>query len=296
MRYLTNILQLTLLVILLAVVGCKSEKPTYSGRDFIMFATPSQTFGVVENNDEWFEVMISAARTVDYDRYIGVEVIASETSAIEGLHFDIESNTLCIKAGELTTAVRIRGIAENIYINQTVDITLGLVLDKEYVWDEYDTTTRVTLQRCCEFDANAFTGYAVLTSTWCMQYMNVESRLVKTHLENSDDNIIVIKDMFYENYDIRLELDSNDLLNPIATLCGEQVVGSTGEAFGTIYGNGDLMMAQTVGYPSYYSTCERFAVIYATVYVEEVGTVGNYVNILEWVSDDEAERILREGF
>jgi hypothetical protein len=51
-----------------------------------------------------------------------------------------------------------------------------------------------------------------------------------------------------------------------------------------------------VGYPSYYSTCERFAVIYATIYVEEVGTVGNYVNILEWVSDDEAERILREGF
>jgi hypothetical protein len=32
------------------------------------------------------------------------------------------------------------------------------------------------------------------------------------------------------------------------------------------------------------------------MYVEEVGTVGSYVNILEWISDDEAERIMREGF
>ena len=32
------------------------------------------------------------------------------------------------------------------------------------------------------------------------------------------------------------------------------------------------------------------------MYVEEVGVVGNFVNILEWISDDEAERIMREGF
>lgn len=291
-----EILRIMLAIILLTFVGCKSEKPTYNGRDFIMFASESQAFGVVDSSDEWFEVMVSAARPADIDRYIGVEVIATESNAIEGLHFELESNTLCIKAGELTTAVRIRGIAENIYINQQLDITLGLVLDKQYIWDEYDTTTRVTLQRCCKFDINTFTGYAVLTSTWCMQYMNVESRLVKTHVASDDSNIIVIEDMYYEDYDVRIELHSNDLLNPIATLCGEQVVGSTGEAFGTIYGNGELMMAETIGYTSYYSTCERFAVLYATIYVEEVGTVGTYVNILEWVSDDEAERIMREGF
>jgi hypothetical protein len=32
------------------------------------------------------------------------------------------------------------------------------------------------------------------------------------------------------------------------------------------------------------------------MYVEEVGVVGNFVNILEWISDEEAERIMREGF
>ncbi|MBO7235120.1 MAG: DUF4984 domain-containing protein, partial [Alistipes sp.] len=70
----------------------------------------------------------------------------------------------------------------------------------------------------------------------------------------------------------------------------------TGEAFGTIYGNGKLMMMEPTGYSSYYGTCERFMVLYTMMYVDGVGTVGTYVNIFEWISDEEAERIKREGF
>ena len=103
--------------------------------------------------------------------------------------------------------------------------------------------------------------------------------------------------MFYEGYDIRVKLHSDDRLNPIAELCGAQVLGSTGEAFGTIYGNGKLMMsAAPEEYLSYYSTCENFLLLYTEMYVEEVGTVGYFGHILEWISDDEAERIMREGF
>jgi hypothetical protein len=39
-----------------------------------------------------------------------------------------------------------------------------------------------------------------------------------------------------------------------------------------------------------------FLMQYVTLFVEEVGTVGTYLNIFEWISDDEAERIMREGF
>jgi hypothetical protein len=56
------------------------------------------------------------------------------------------------------------------------------------------------------------------------------------------------------------------------------------------------MMMQPTGYTSYFSSCEKFMVQYATIYVEEVGTVGTYVHIFEWISNDEAERIMREGF
>jgi hypothetical protein len=129
-----------------------------------------------------------------------------------------------------------------------------------------------------------------------MQYMNVESCLVHTHADPNQEGVIVIEDMFYEGYDIRIKLENEDRLTPIATLCGPQVLGSTGEAFGTIYGNGKLMVDATTGSLSYYSTCENFVLLYTTMYVEEVGTVGNYVNIFEWISDEEAERIMREGF
>lgn len=285
------------LVALLAAIltlGCQSENNTYEGPNYILFSEQSYTFGVIDN-EEWLEVPISATRTANHDRYIGVEVVASKSSAIEDLHYTLESTTLCIPEGKLTTSLRIRGIVDNISVGSNPTITLRLVLNEEDVWEEYGTECCVELQRCCKFDINNFEGYAVLTSTWCMQYMNTESRLVHTHSESEND-VVVIEDMFYEDYDIRIKLEKEDRLNPLAGLDGEQVVGSTGEAFGTIYGDGKLLITEPMGTTSYYSMCEGFVLLYTTMYVDGVGTVGTYVNILEWISDDEAERIMREGF
>ena len=285
----------SIVALLLLCLGCSPEYTTYKGNTYIMFANQSHTLPIMDS-EEWFEIPISATKSSDRDRTIGVEVVASQSSAIEDREFVIESNTLTIAAGELTTAVRIRGISEAIPVNSNLTIKLRLVLDEECVWEEYGTETTVTLQRCCPMDINAFTGYAVLTSTWCMQYMNTDSRLVRTSLDPEGENRIVIEDMYYEGYDIALTLSNDDPLNPVATMGEAQVAGLTGEAFGTIYGNGKLMMTEPTGYTSYYSSCEGFAVLYALLYVDSVGTVGTYVNIIEWISDEEAERIMREGF
>ena len=276
------------------LAGCQAEKTTYEGPDYILFSADSHTLGILDS-EEWFEIPISATRTANEERTIGVEVVASETSAIEGLHYILESNTLTIPKGELTTAVRIKGLAENIDINSMLSIKLRLVIDPELVWDAYGIESEVQLQRCCPFDINNFTGYAKITSTWTMQYMNAEARLVRTERDPEDKSAIIVKDMFYDGYDIRLRLNSDDRLNPTVELA-EQVLGTTGEAFGTIYGNGKLMMAEPTGYTSYYGTCENFLVLYSMMYVDGVGIVGTYVNIFEWISDLEAERIMREGF
>lgn len=294
MRKTKYIISLVALLAAILTLGCQSENNTYEGPNYILFSEQSYTFGVIDN-EEWLEVPISATRTANHDRYIGVEVVASKSSAIEDLHYTLESTTLCIPEGKLTTSLRIRGIADNISVGSNPTITLRLVLNEEEVWEEYGTECCVELQRCCKFDINNFEGYAVLTSTWCMQYMNTESRLVHTHSESEND-VVVIEDMFYEDYDIRIKLEKEDRLNPLAGLDGEQVVGSTGEAFGTIYGDGKLLITEPMGTTSYYSMCEGFVLLYTTMYVDGVGTVGTYVNILEWISDDEAERIMREGF
>lgn len=289
-----NIKHLAIIGMVFALLACNTERTTYNETNFILFSAEEHTLGVIDN-EEWFEIPITATRTADYNRNVGVEVIASESSAIEGLHFIVESNTVTIPAGKLTTALRIKGMAENIPIDVQPKIILNLVINEEETWDVYGTRCEVTLQRCCPFDINNFAGYAKITSTWLMQYMNTDSRLVETEVDAAT-NTLTIKSMFYEGYDIKISLDDSDPLAPRVIVPKEQVLGSTGEAFGTIYGNGKLMMSEPTGYTSYYGTCENFMVLYSMMYVDNVGTVGTFVTIFEWISKEEAERIMREGF
>ncbi len=279
---------------MLGFAACKSDYPTYDGPNYIMFAAESQTLGIIDS-EEWFEVEVSATQPSDSERRIGVEIIDRESNAIEGYHYEIESSTLRIPAGELTTALRIKGYPENIELSDSLGIKLRLVLDENDEWDAYGIESVVLLQKCCPTDMETFTGYCKLTSSWLMQYMNSDSRIVSTSRSESDPESIIIEDMFYDGYDITLKFNTEDRLNPTIEY-DTQVVGATGEAFGTIYGNGKLMISSPLGYTSYYGTCEKFAVIYSTIYVEDVGTVGTYVNIFEWISDDEAEYILNNGF
>ena len=295
MKIYHNILTLCLIAALtLGIAACEAERPTYEGPDYIMFSAESHDLGILDS-EEWFEIPISATRTANDDRLIGVEIVASSSNAIEGLHYILESSTVKIPAGKLTTVARIKGIPQNISVADELSITLRLVIDEEHVWQTYGTDTVIHLHKCCPLDMDLFTGYAKITSTWIMQYMNAESRLVRTVRDDKEENVIVVKDMFYDGYDIRLRLLNNDRLMPFVEM-EQQTVGSTGEAFGTIYGNGKLEMVTASGYTSYYSPCEMFVMQYVTLFVEEVGTVGTYVNIFEWISDDEAERIMREGF
>ena len=280
---------------LTTMVCCESERQIYDGPNYIMFSSERHDLGVMDS-EEWFEIPITATRTADHDRNVGVEIIAARSSAIYGMHYTIESTTVTIPAGELNAMLRIKGYPDAISVSDNIGITLNLVLEDEAVWEEYGTETEVYLHKCCPLDMNAFTGYAVLTSTWIMQYMNAESLLVKTHLDDTTPNTIVVESMYYDGYDIRITLLNDNRLEPFVEMPEPQVAGSTGEAFGTIYGNGKLMMMQPADSGSYYSPCEGFLLQYVTMYVEEVGTVGTYANILEWISDDEAERIMREGF
>lgn len=283
------------MLVLTTMVCCESERQIYDGPNYIMFSSERHDLGVMDS-EEWFEIPITATRTADHDRNVGVEIIAARSSAIYGMHYTIESTTVTIPAGELNAMLRIKGYPDTISVSDNLGITLNLVLEDEDVWEEYGTETEVYLHKCCPLDMNAFTGYAVLTSTWIMQYMNAESLLVKTHPDDTTPNTIVVESMYYDGYDIRITFLNDNRLEPFIEMPEPQVAGSTGEAFGTIYGNGKLMMMQPADSGSYYSPCEGFLLQYVTLYVEEVGTVGTYANILEWISDDEAERIMREGF
>lgn len=287
------------MALLLIMAGCKEEHTTYKGPNYIMFSDSLYVLPV-QNNEEYFDIPVAATQACTYDRTIAVEIIDKESNAIEGLHYTLMENTVTIKAGERVANVRVRGLYDNIAVTDSLGFTLRLVTEKNTQWDMYGTDANIILRKTCPFNIYDFEGYIVLNSTYLYDYTVVDKRLVRAEVDTEEENTIIVKDYFYDGYDVKLKFTTKDPLNPLIEM-EEQVFGPTDEAFGTIYGDGKIRMLQPNGYTSYYSSCEGFVYQYMTLYVmnpdESIyGTVGTFINVLKWITDDEAEKLKREGY
>ena len=285
--------------LLLAFIGCDEERTLYTGPNYIMFSD-SLFVLPVQNNEEYFDIPVSATRICDYDRTLAVEVVDKSSNAIQGVHYALESNTITIKAGELVTNVRVRGIYDNISVTDSLGIALRLVTEENTQWDIYGIDANVVLRKTCPFNIYDFEGYCVLTSTYLYDYAGVDKRLIRSVVDSEEENTIILKDYFYEGYDVKIKFTTDDLLNPLIKM-DEQRFGPTSEAFGTLYGDGVIRMLQPTSYTSYYSSCEQFIYQFMTLYVlnkdgSMFGTVGTFINVLKWISDDEADKLMREGY
>ena len=287
------------IVMLTTFTSCDEERTLYSGPEYIMFADTLTVLGV-ENSEEIFDIAIAATAVSDQDRTVAVEVVDKHSNAIEGIHYTLESNTVTIKAGELVGNLRIKGIAENLTVDYDPEITLHLIADEKYQWNLYSgDTTRVVLRKVCSFDINAFSGYAMITSTFLYNYTGSYNRLIKTEVDTTEENTIIMRDFYYDGYDVKLRFTTDDPLNPLIEMDDQPLV-TTGEAFGTIYGDGMLHIYQPTNYVSYYSACEKFIYQYITLWVPGMAagtnTVGTFIHAIEWISDDEARIYMNQGY
>lgn len=282
------------------ISSCNEGEPlTPSTPDYIQFSDTLYVLPVVDDV-EYHNVPVVATKACDYDRTVAVEIVDAGSNAIEGKHYSLESNTITIKAGELVGNVRVRGYHNNFDVYDSLGFKLNLIVPEELQWDMYGTKANVLLQKACKFDINAFTGYCVLTSTYIINYMSdIDKRLVKAEIDPENENTIIIRDYFFDGYDARITFKADDILNPLIEM-EDQAFGPTSEAFGTLYGDGLIRMYQPTAFTSYYSSCEKFILQYMTLYVpgmdESANTVGTFVNAVEWISDDEAEKLKREGY
>lgn len=287
------------LVMLAGLTSCEEQRTVYDGPLYIMFADTLSVLGV-ENSEEVFDIHIAATQASDKDRTLAVEVVDKESSAIEGVHYTLESNTVVIKAGELATSVRVRAIYDNLTIDEDPTLVLRLITDDDVQWSLYEgNETKVILRKICPFDINAFTGYAVVTSTFLMDYSIKDMRLITTEVDPEDSTAIILHDYFYDGYDMKVRFTTEDMLNPLIEM-DDQTMATTGEAFGTIYGDGMLHAYQPSSLVSYYSSCEKFIFQYMTVWVpgmaEGTNVVGTFINAVEWISDDEARILKNQGY
>ena len=284
--------------IALCFTGCKPEYTTYTGPDYILFSDTLYEIAVVDD-ESYFEVPVVATRSCDYDRNVAVEIVDAGSNAVEGKHYSLESNTVTIKAGKLRGNLRVKGCHSNIDVADSLGFKIQLIIPDDVQWDLYGTVANVVLRKACKFDINAFTGPCVVSSTFIMNYMNVDKILTYSVADPKEENTIVIKDYFFKGYDVKIKFETDDIYNPLIRM-EDQRFAATSEAFGTLYGDGYINVYQPTAYTSYYSSCEKFIFQYMTLYVPgmdaSVNTIGTFVNAVEWISDDEAEKLKREGY
>ena len=85
---------------------------------------------------------------------------------------------------------------------------------------------------------------------------------------------------------------------PYVTMDEGQVASDEGSFFGQTHGDDKILVKASQYYDSIYYPCGSYLYIWTEMYVENlgspVGSVGHFYNIMEWISDEEAERLKRE--
>lgn len=300
MKHLNYILIATVAIFTTLLTACDNnfEEQVYKGPSYVMFADTLNICPVFQK-DSIYQVMLSATQPADYDRTYGVEVLQNKSNAIEGYHYTIVSNTVTIPAGKLSTAVEIKGIYNNIESGDSLNIRMRIVSVEPVEWDYYGLETNVRLQKVCPFSIDNYTGYAIVESTFLSSFKQNEedqTRLITTSRVEGDPNSIILHDLMSDGFDVKVTFDYSDPMNPKASMHTGDIIGTTQEFLNNIYRDNMLRVQDYPGISSTFFPCNNMAVFYHIVYVKDEGNVGLYGTVLQWISDEEAEDIIKNGF
>ena len=285
---------------MLTASSCHERYVTYDDAEYVMFADTIATYPV-QQDVEYFSIPVVSTVTRDYDRTFGVEIIDKGNNAIEGLHYRLQSNTVTIKAGETRADVMVHGIYDNIAAEDQLTFQLRLVMNDDLVMPLYGKDTKANLMKVCPFDINAFTGYCVFTSMFLYDYSITGSyqRLVYTEKHPTEENTIICRNWLNDGYDVTMKFHPEDPLKRVVTMDEGQVASDEGSFFGTAHGDDKILVRSSSLNESLFFTCGSYLYLWAEIYVENlgepVGTVGHFYNIMEWISDEEAQRLRNEG-
>lgn len=283
--------------------ACDEQYITLQDTNYVMFAEQEQYF-LVEENQDYFSVMVSATAKAKSDRTFGVEVIDKGSNSIEGYHYRLLSNSVTIPAGELTGEVRVKGMYDNILPTDSLGFTLKLVVPEEMEWDDLytdGTQSKVVMYKYCPYDIHNFEGYALLSSMLLQNYPGDNlsyQRVVKCDLHPTEKNTIIIRNCFYDGYDVRMKFHGDNPHEPLLSIEAGQVISDEASVLGWMPGDNHILGTTSPYYSSYFNSCQRYAIVWLMAYVEDlgesVGTIGHFYNVIEWISNEEADEFMGE--
>ncbi len=290
-----------------ALTACQKGNIKTFDTEFIMFQDTLSVHGVQQGKEDeeyFFTVPVTSTVACDYDRTIAVEIIDEGGNAVEGRDYKLASNTITIPAGEYRTDVLVYPEYDMFNDEDTLSFNLKLVMPEQLKWDVYGDQTKVSMYKVCPFDINAFTGWCVVTSIFLYNYPGVDGtgdyqRLIKTTLDDAEENTVILHDWLFDGYDVKIKLDPSDPEEPLVTMEEDQLISDEESVFGQINGDNRILGMGSPAYVSYFNTCQSFVSLWMRAYVYDiktlVGYVGDFYNVMEWVSDEEAERLQREN-
>ncbi|HIY68874.1 MAG TPA: DUF4984 domain-containing protein [Candidatus Alistipes intestinigallinarum] len=283
--------------------GCNSDSKTYTDAEYIMFTDTLSTNRVFPD-EAYFAVPIASTVACDYDRTFAVEVIDQGSTAIEGYHYRLKSNTITIKAGERTAKVEVAGYYDHIQDTDSLGFKLRLLIPDQTRWNLYadNDQTKVVLYKGCNYDLDTFCGWCVVTSMLLYDYPSAldqnYQRLIFTEKHPTEPNTIILHDFLYNGYDVTMKLTDQDPNEPVVEMDEDQVLSDEQTVFGQINADDKILGTVSPYYDSYYNTCQKSVALWLYVYLKNigtmVGTVGHFYNVLEWVSLEEAVRLKTE--
>ena len=273
--------------------SCEEQYTTYKDKTYVMFTEAEQEKLILqEDRQEHFTLEVAATNATDYDRTFG-----------EGVHYRLLSNTITIPAGERTTEVKIKGYYDNIQPSDSLGFILKLVMPEELQWGLYEdnNTSKITIYKSCPFVRDDFTGWCLVTSLMLYDYPGENmayQRVVKADAHPTRPNSVILREFLYDGYDITIDFDDSDPAKPFIYI-EEQVISDEKSIFGIAWGDNKVRVTHSRNAESYYNACQKFAAIWLRAYIENigtpVGTVGDFYNVVEWISKAEADELRGEG-
>ena len=226
--------------------GCQEEYTTYSDAEYVMFSD-SVSLNMVLENQDYFTVPVASTTACDYDRTFGVEIVDQGSTAIEGVHYRLASNTVTIPAGKRTADVQVHGYYDRIEPSDTLQFSLRLVMPEQLEWDLYKDRTRVRMLKGCTFHVEDFTGWCVVTSTFLQDYPGVENtsiqRLIRTERDPNDPNTVIMHSWLFSGYDVRIRFDTSDPAKPLTTMPEDQVMSDEMSVYVRLFQHGIIICA-----------------------------------------------------
>lgn len=284
--------------------ACQEDNVKIADREYILFQDTLSVNPVLSDEGYSFKVPVSSTVACDYDRTLAVEIIDEGSNAIEGRDYTLESNTITIPAGQYSTDVVVYPQYGRFGDEDTLSFNLKLVMPEQLSWDLYGDQTKVSMYKVCPFDINTFTGWCVVTSMFLYEYpglTNVDQsyqRLIKTELDPDEENTVILHDWLFDGYDVRIKFDNSDPANPRITMPEDQLLSDELSVFGQVNGDNRIFGTSSPAYVSYFNSCQSFVSLWLRAYVYDlstlVGYVGDFYNVMEWVSDEEADRLQKE--